>query len=649
MKAILSKRTVLFYTPLILFVTVIAMTSVANAELISAGGNVVQLTGGGYGPLPPAGASNGAPGSPGAAWVTDAPCGGTGDYFSCGDIPILVIDLGAEIIMDGIAFWNYGGNNNCATEFSLRFGTEADGSENIGASIGYNPVFTTDIPGSTEQQDFAFDTVIVARYVEVTLTDNMYGYQNGQAGGDRVGFAEIQFNVVLPDKAWDSQPSNGAKDLPQEVTLGWSTMVDPNSGLVDQTLIEHVLYMSDGSPTDANVIELDRIAANSPVAAQVQYGPLSLELGNTYYWRVDEITDANTIKGDLWVFHTAFPVPTIVTQPVGALLFEGESVTLSVEATNPYSQDTSGLTYQWYNADGPVGDGSMTYEIASLTTENEGDYYCVVTIVDPAINSISTSQTVALITKQLIGHWPFDGDLTNLIDDNAGTFTGQGDPGFVSGIIGDGQAIEFSEGGSPVTVPTDAHTNTAWTLSWWENSDAASGGGWETMIGCGADADGWGIFEFGRHNGSGYAFGILNNYQYADPDDTYPRDQWHFHVFTYDASTKTGAWYIDGVKLRGYNALNFTAFDVELSIGNVKGLSQPFMGLIDDLKLYNYAVDPFVLADEYTAVTGETVCVEYPDTDVTGPDGVPDCKVDLNDLAEIISQWLTHGYYPARP
>ena len=48
-----------------------------------------------------------------------------------------------------------------------------------------------------------------------------------------------------------------------------------------------------------------------------------------------------------------------------------------------------------------------------------------------------------------------------------------------------------------------------------------------------------------------------------------------------------------------------------------------------------------------TAVAGSThvvVCTNQPQFDVTGPEGVPDCTVNLYDFAEFVSEWLVCGY-----
>ncbi|MBN1124285.1 MAG: hypothetical protein JXA82_04700 [Sedimentisphaerales bacterium] len=634
--------------------TVALLCTGAKAELIHAGGNVTLIAGSQYYPV-----SQASDGNPAATWVTDAPCGGSADYFNCASapIPILLIDLGSDVVMDAIAFWNYASTNaNNVTEFSLRFATDADGPDNIGTSIGYNPVFTTDVPGNETQQDFALETIIVARYVEFTATDNMYG--GALPGGDRAGFGDIQFNVVNPDKAWNPYPGHEAKDIGRNITLQWNAMVDPNTSEPVLSLLEHVLYFSNGDPADANVAELARIPAGDPIAAQAEYGPLSLEFGKTYYWRVDEITDSNTITGDLWSFQTVPAEPLITQMPQDLLVFEGETASFEVSAINPYSSDSDGLMYQWYKVnpggDLPMGEDSPVYSIASVNKEeHEGQYYCVVTIVDPDVNTTSTSITVTLVTKQLIGHWPFDGNLNDEVGGNDGVFTGVGDPSFETGIVGEGQAVVFPAGGSPVTVPTAAHIYAAWTLSWWENSDPDAGGvgTWETMIGCGAGPDGWEIFEFGRLDGRRYAFGfnIGGSYQYTPDDDRYPRDHWHYHVVSFDPTTNTASWYIDGLKYTDNTGVNFTVFDEDFYIGNVRGGSQPYTGWIDDLKLYNYPLDPFEIAEAYTAEIDTILCVSPIAGDVTGPEGIPDCTVNMLDFVLFASQWLDHGYLPDRP
>ena len=65
-----------------------------------------------------------------------------------------------------------------------------------------------------------------------------------------------------------------------------------------------------------------------------------------------------------------------------------------------------------------------------------------------------------------------------------------------------------------------------------------------------------------------------------------------------------------------------------------------FNGLIDDVLITNYAMTADEVAAEYKAVTGKAAC-SYPPMigDISGPDGVPDCVVDMYDIATVAGSW----------
>lgn len=132
------------------------------------------------------------------SWVTDRV--ELNDYYTTGlPVPVLTFDLGQNTAIDGFAYWAYAANNNTAKDISIRFATEADGTGGFGTSITNNPNFVLAfdvIPGDPqERQNFGFSEVI-ARYVEVAITDNYFGELTGFVGGDRVGAGEFQFNAV---------------------------------------------------------------------------------------------------------------------------------------------------------------------------------------------------------------------------------------------------------------------------------------------------------------------------------------------------------------------------------------------------------------------------------------------------------------------
>ncbi|MEM7385673.1 MAG: LamG-like jellyroll fold domain-containing protein, partial [Verrucomicrobiota bacterium] len=138
-------------------------------------------------------------------WVTDAPGGFPADYIDVAGEPVIVLDLGEDVPLGEVSVWGYdSGNANGASAFGLRFATDADGDGGFGSSISFNPAFE---PISNEDSDarqsFAFEEVVIARYVEFTITDNHFiapgdGSGGETPGGDRTGLGEIAFEVTAP-------------------------------------------------------------------------------------------------------------------------------------------------------------------------------------------------------------------------------------------------------------------------------------------------------------------------------------------------------------------------------------------------------------------------------------------------------------------
>jgi hypothetical protein len=137
-------------------------------------------------------------GSTANTWVTEA---GGADYFAGypNGQPVLLMDLGADVTINSAAFWNYSTSNaNNTRTFSLRFATASEGPLGMSRSIAYNPTFNPIFGGPGTQENLAFAAPLTARYVQMRVTDN-YGGVNVPPvypGGDRVGFADIAFDVA---------------------------------------------------------------------------------------------------------------------------------------------------------------------------------------------------------------------------------------------------------------------------------------------------------------------------------------------------------------------------------------------------------------------------------------------------------------------
>ena len=145
--------------------------------------------------------------------------------------------------------------------------------------------------------DYAHNTTVdlngvAAKYVRLTANSNWGSLF------DQYGLSEVRF-LYIPILAREPNPDSGARDVsigtidgPIDVTLGFRA---------GREAARHDVYLS----SDEQAV----IDGTAPVETMTEtsYGPLSLDLGTTYYWRVDEVNEAETPttwQGDLWNFRT---------------------------------------------------------------------------------------------------------------------------------------------------------------------------------------------------------------------------------------------------------------------------------------------------------------------------------------------------------
>jgi hypothetical protein len=409
------------------------------------------------------------------------------------------------------------------------------------------------------------------------------------------------------------------------------------------------VWLSSGDPEDPNLFHVATIDA----AEAAEYAPPEgFGRDSVYYWRIDEgvgdypVGDPNNFIGDVWWFSTEPSTPTIdAATPGGALVAAGEDAVMSVLATNPLTGDPNGLEYEWFKVgtpDVPQPGTSATLTIPGADVDDEGLYYCIVSVAASGASSVSGEATLTI--KRLIGHWPFDMSLEDTINGNTGSAAVIE---YVPGIVEDDsgllrEAVIFDAGSATVEIPTAAHINLAWSLSWWEKSNADAGGGeWEAMIASGATT-GFEILEANRYRSDRYAVGVAGGYAYSNAANSYERGAWHHQAVTYDAALSTVTLYADGEPVGTASSSSFEGFDVSLFVGNVRNGSQPYLGAIDDLQLYNYPLLPVEVAGLYTDVRPEAIlCLGYPERDLD-----VDCDVDIDDLAIFLAAWLDCGRVP---
>ncbi|HUU18909.1 MAG TPA: hypothetical protein VMW72_17290 [Sedimentisphaerales bacterium] len=143
-------------------------------------------------------------------------------------------------------------------------------------------------PGSA---NYAHNTTVdfndtAVKYIRLTANSNWEEIFN------QFGLSEVRF-FHIPVHAGEPGPDSGAVDIALDVTLNWRA---------GREAAEYNLYFSN----DEQAV----IDGTAPVTtlSQTIYGPMSLDLGKTYYWRVDEVNNVNPDSvwvGDIWSFTTA--------------------------------------------------------------------------------------------------------------------------------------------------------------------------------------------------------------------------------------------------------------------------------------------------------------------------------------------------------
>jgi len=146
--------------------------------------------------------------------------------------------------------------------------------------------------------DGTYEDIFAAYDVSAVLTEMAAGDRASIYFGTDNSATMSDFSVAAapslidPNKAWNAIPSDVAVDVaPDTATLSWS------AGDATAAAGGHVLYFG----TDANAVE-NGSSGNTLDTAEAAV-PEELMLGQTYYWRVDQIAeDATEIKGDVWSF-----------------------------------------------------------------------------------------------------------------------------------------------------------------------------------------------------------------------------------------------------------------------------------------------------------------------------------------------------------
>ncbi|MBN1972287.1 MAG: discoidin domain-containing protein [Sedimentisphaerales bacterium] len=183
-------------------------------------------------------------------------------------------------------------NSNDSFELSVGLGIKNAVIEYSVDGINYTTLGTThEFAQAPAVSNYAHNTTIdfddvLAKYVRITANSNWKGLLK------QYGLSEVRFFYV-PVSARMPNPTDGLTDVALDVTLTWKA---------GREAAEHKVYISKDEQAVIN--------GNAPVStySMTSYGPLALDLNSIYYWRVDEVNNAETPsvwQGDIWSFKTS--------------------------------------------------------------------------------------------------------------------------------------------------------------------------------------------------------------------------------------------------------------------------------------------------------------------------------------------------------
>ncbi len=182
-------------------------------------------------------------------------------------------------------------NSNDSLEQVIGLGFKDVKIEYSTDGIEYTTLGTThEFTQALGQADYAHDTVIDmqgvgAKYVKLTAISNWADIF------EQYGLSEVRF-FSIPVQARGPVPAVAATDVALDLVLGWTAGREGT---------KHDVYFGD----DLQAV-MDGTAPVETVT-ETAYGPLALDLGTTYFWRVDEVNEAetpDTWPGDIWYFST---------------------------------------------------------------------------------------------------------------------------------------------------------------------------------------------------------------------------------------------------------------------------------------------------------------------------------------------------------
>jgi hypothetical protein len=392
--------------------------------------------------------------------------------------------------------------------------------------------------------------------------------------------------LAAPEKASSPSPANDSIIRQTEVILQWDAGIDA---------VSHNVYFSE----DEQAV-IDGTADVNTVS-QTSFGPLSLDLGVTYFWRIDEVeADGSVTTGEVWNF-TVQPLIAYNPSPSNGAKYvdpntdlawdpgknaQSHDIYFGTDETAVANADTSSPEFQNNQTE-------LTFELPSL--EYNKRYYWRIdeqnndaTVSTGDVWMFKTIPATPITDPSLVGWWKLD-DLEGKVAldwsglGNNGTVVG--DPQWINGQLDGALDLDGFDDCVDCGNPEVLDINEAISLLAWIRPDAAANGADQSYVTKGNNS-----YSLRHSNINNVEFRITETIAASTSIDGSFNGEWQHLAGTYNGSRL--ALYINGaLRATSNSAGPIASNEYNVNIGR-ESVGNRFLydGAIDDVRIYNRAL-----------------------------------------------------------
>ncbi len=399
---------------------------------------------------------------------------------------------------------------------------------------------------------------------------------------------------------------------------------------ITNTLPHHISVTRSGAVV---YVYIDGVAYRAPdypgnfdFSTPAAIGMRADNLDNSFFGVIDELSVYNRAltavevraiyEADLFGKCTSPTAPVFVIQPTNQTILAGESAAFFASALG----DTP-VTYQWAHAGtNIVGATNQALTISTAQIADAGEYALVATnpygstTSSPAMLTVNSPPPCFTPPTGMVSWWTGEGITSDTAGANHGTLVGNA--GFVSGKVGQGFAFDGNGDAVRVGNQTSLQLQDITVEAWIKRTSTTQ-----------ASLNFGGGVVFGT--GGGYALGFFDDghLYLSKPGEAFVSSSFqitdtNFHHVAWTKSGTNVVFYLDGTNFPAASFNSTFVFSSEIAIGaRGDNFANSFLGVIDDLSVFNRALSPTEIQSIYAATLSGKCALTIPPVIGTHPLG----------------------------